>query len=119
MLIQIDPENNTSLLDPEQSNPNGGWEIVRPLLEQAGYLFLPLEEDYLPGTQYNRETGEFYTPESTQPEPTPEELNNLALMEGIAGLYETQIALEDRMTTDNLTVMEGIAGLFEAQMGGV
>ena len=57
--------------------------------------------------------------EPLPPEPTQEELNNLALMEGIAGLYETQIALEDRMTTDNLTVMEGLAGLFEAQMGGM
>lgn len=57
--------------------------------------------------------------EPTPPEPTQEELNNLALMEGIAGLYETQIALEDRMTTDNITVMEGIAGLFEMQMGGM
>lgn len=58
-------------------------------------------------------------PEPQPPEPTQEELNNLALMEGIAGLYETQVALEDRMTTDNITVMEGLAGLFEAQMGGV
>lgn len=57
--------------------------------------------------------------EPPPPEPTQEELNNLALIEGIAGLYETQIALEDRMTTDNLTVMEGIAGLFEAQTGGI
>ena len=57
-------------------------------------------------------------PEPRPPEPTQEELNNLALMEGIAGLYESQIALENRMVTDNLTVMEGIAGLFEAQMGG-
>ena len=52
-------------------------------------------------------------------EPTQEELTNLALMEGIAGLYETQVALEDRMITDNITVMEGLAGLFEAQMGGM
>lgn len=60
-----------------------------------------------------------HVPEPEPVEPTPEELNNLALMEGIAGLYETQIALENRMVTDNLTVMEGIAGLFEAQMGGI
>lgn len=57
--------------------------------------------------------------EPSPPEPTQEELNNLALMEGIAGLYETQVALEDRMVTDNITVMEGIAGLFEIQMGGM
>lgn len=50
---------------------------------------------------------------------TQEEINNLALMEGIAGLYESQVALEDRIATDNLTVMEGIAGLFESQMGGM
>lgn len=77
-------------------------------------------ETYDNGAAVKYVKGEPYTPEPpTPPEPTQEELNNLALMEGIAGLYESQIALEDRMTTDNITVMEGIAGLFEMQMGGV
>lgn len=58
-------------------------------------------------------------PEPVPPEPTQEEINNLLIMEGIAGLYETQITLENRMATDNITVMEGIAGLFESQMGGM
>lgn len=71
------------------------------------------------GKRWNGSTWETVHEPPSPPEPTPEELNNLALMEGIAGLYESQIALEDRIATDNLTVMEGIAGLFEAQMGGM
>ena len=72
------------------------------------------------GKKWNGSTWEAMPePEPVPPEPTPEELNTMALMEGIAGLYESQIALEDRIATDNLTVMEGIAGLFEAQMGGM
>lgn len=118
-LAQIDPNDRVGLLNPSEAYPGGGWEIVKPLMEDMGFLFVELDGNVLPGTHYDREKGEFYTPEPLPPEPTPEELNNLALMEGIAGLYETQVALEDRMTTDNLTVMEGLAGLFEAQMGGV
>lgn len=121
-LAQIDSNNEVGLLNTSEAYPGGGWEIVKPLMEDMGFLFVELDGDVLPGTHYDREKGEFYTPEPSEPsppEPTQEESNTMALMEGIAGLYETQVALEDRMTADNITVMEGIAGLFELQMGGM
>lgn len=121
-VAQIDLNSRVGLLNPNEAYPGGGWETVKPLMEDMGFIFVELDDGVLPGTHYDRDAGEFYTPGPPEPEPvepTQEELNNLLLMEGIAGLYESQVALEDRMTADNLTVMEGVAVLFEAQMGGI
>lgn len=108
---QIDPQDAASLIDPGQSNPGGGWDIIRPLLEQQGYLFIELDKPELPGTYYNREKGEFYTPQPQKPEPTQTEKDLLAIMEGVAATYE-------RQEKGNLDIMEGIAGLYEATLQG-
>ena len=73
MYAQIDPQDVASLIDPVQANPGGGWDIIRPLLEEQGYLFIELDGDDLPGTYYDRDKGEFYTPTPEAPKPTETE----------------------------------------------
>ena len=50
---QIDPQDTASLIDPDQANPGGGWDIIRPLLEEQGYLFIELDKPELTGTHYD------------------------------------------------------------------
>lgn len=111
MYAQIDPQDAASLIDPDQANPGGGWDIIRPLLEQQGYLFIELDKLELPGTHYDRDKQAFYTPQPQKPEPTQTEKDLLAIMEGVAATYE-------RQEKGNLDIMEGIAGLYEATLQG-
>ena len=108
---QIDPQDAASLIDPDQANPGGGWDIIRPLLEQQGYLFVELGKPELPGTHYDRDKQAFYTPQPQNPEPSQTEKDLLAIMEGVAATYE-------RQEKSSLDIMEGLAGLYEATLSG-
>lgn len=108
---QIDPQDAASLIDPDLANPGGGWDIIRPLLEKQGYLFIKLDKPELPGTHYDRAAEKFYTPKPQKPEPTQTEKDLLAIMEGVAATYE-------RQDKSSLDIMEGIAGLYEATISG-
>lgn len=108
---QIDPQDTASLIDSDQANPGGGWDIIRPMLEQQGYLFIELDKPELPGTHYDREAEKFYTPQPQKNEPSQTEKDLLAIMEGVAATYE-------RQEKSSLDIMEGIAGLYEATLSG-
>lgn len=69
--IQVSPyDDSTSILDVDVAYPDKAWGVMKPLLEKQGYIFLPLDGEDLPGTYYDRDKGEFYTPTFETPEPT-------------------------------------------------
>ena len=109
---QIDPQDTASLIDPDQANPGGGWDIIRPLLEEQGYLFIELDKPELTGTHYDRSAEKFYTPEQ-ETQKNEDEKFNLMMLEAIADSYEQGMKQEEQ----NLAILDGIASLYEAQLG--
>lgn len=109
---QIDPQDAAILIDPVQANPGGGWEIIQPLLEQQGYLFIELDKPELPGTHYDRSAEKFYTPEQ-ETQKNEDENFNLMMLEAIADSYEQGMKQEEQ----SLAILDGIASLYEAQLG--
>lgn len=73
MHAQVNPDNTVSIIDLEAAYPNGALEVVKPILEEQGYIFIELQKPELPGDRYDREKKEFWTYQPSKAEPTLED----------------------------------------------
>lgn len=71
---QVNPDNTVSLIDLEAAYPNGAMDVVKPILEEQGYIFIELESAVLPGDRYDREKKEFWTYKPPEALPTEIEI---------------------------------------------
>lgn len=110
--IQVDQNDDVSIVDVGAAYPDGAFEIIKPIMEKTGYLFLDYTANHK--TKYNRNTATFYDPEEPIVEEKKEINDNLAILDGIAGTYEKMLSLE----TNQTAIMEGLTALYEEKMKG-